>query len=76
MFCNYFDFSKWSQHTSNDGKGGENKNMSKRQITLGTWNEEPIEWIVLKEQDWRALVVSEDILFEQYFNSDYNNGNQ
>lgn len=50
--------------------------MSKRQITLGTWNEEPIEWIVLKEQDGRALVVSEDILFEQYFNSDYNNGNQ
>ena len=61
---------------TNDGKGGENKNMSKRQITLGTWNEEPIEWIVLKEQDGRALVVSEDILFEQYFNSDYNNGNQ
>ena len=27
-----------SQHTSNDSKGGENKNMSKRQITLGTWN--------------------------------------
>lgn len=27
----------------------EDKNMSGRSITLGTWNGNPIEWLVLKE---------------------------
>ena len=48
-FVNALNSILLSQYTSNDDKGGENKNMSKRQITLGTWNEKHIEWIILKE---------------------------
>lgn len=32
--------------------------MSKRIITLGTWESEPIEWLVLKEEGFATLVVS------------------
>lgn len=28
----------------------EDKNMSRRSITLGTWDGKPIEWLVLKEE--------------------------
>lgn len=65
-----------SQHTFNDGKGGENKNMSKRQITLGTWDGSPIQWIVLKEQDGKALCISKNILFSRCFNSNRSDGHQ
>lgn len=49
--------------------------MSKRVITLGTWNGNPIEWIVLKEDDFSALVVSKNVLFTSRFNSNYNDWN-
>lgn len=54
-----------SQHTSNDSKGGENKNMSKRQIILGNWNEKHIEWIILKEFVY--------VCFVRYDNGDFRN---
>ena len=31
--------------------------MAKRTITLGKWNDKPIEWIVLKEEDFGTLVI-------------------
>ena len=37
--------------------------MSKRIITLGKWNDNPIEWIVLKEENNNALVISRLALF-------------
>lgn len=49
--------------------------MSKRVITLGTWNGNPIEWIVLKEDDFSALVVSKNILFTRRFDPNYNDWN-
>lgn len=47
--------------------------MSKRVITLGTWNGNPIEWIVLKEDDFSALVVSKNVLFTKRFDSGRSN---
>lgn len=46
--------------------------MSKRVITLGTWNGNPIEWIVLKEDDFSALVVSKNVLFTRKFDPSSN----
>lgn len=43
--------------------------MEKRTITFGTWNNVPIEWIVLKEDDFKMLVVSENGLFKAEFNN-------
>ena len=37
--------------------------MSKRIITLGKWENKPIEWIVLKEENNNALVISRLALF-------------
>lgn len=37
--------------------------MSKRIITLGTWDGKPIEWIVLKEESFGTLVFSRLALF-------------
>ena len=37
--------------------------MSKRIITLGKWENKPIEWIVLKEENNNALVISRLPLF-------------
>ena len=34
--------------------------MSRRTITLGTWEGQPIEWLVLKEESYGTLVISED----------------
>ena len=39
--------------------------MSKRQITLGTWNEKHIEWIILKEFVY--------VCFVRYDNGDFRN---
>lgn len=49
--------------------------MSKRVITLGTWDENPIEWIVLKEDDFSALVVSKNVLFTRKFDPSSNDWN-
>lgn len=49
--------------------------MSKRVITLGTWNGNPIEWIVLKEDDFSALVVSKNVLFTRRFDPSSNDWN-
>lgn len=46
--------------------------MSKRIITLGTWEGKPIEWLVLKEEGFATLVVSKNILFNHYFDSNVN----
>lgn len=49
--------------------------MSKRVITLGSWNGNPIEWIVLKEDDFSALVVSKNVLFTRIFDPNSNDWN-
>ena len=51
--------------------------MSKRIITLGTWDGKPIEWIVLKEESFGTLVLSKNILFTRRFDKYRNhNGNK
>lgn len=45
--------------------------MSKRIVTLGTWDGKPIQWIVLKENKLGSVVISKDGLFQSRF--DYNN---
>lgn len=47
--------------------------MSKRMITLGKWNDTPIEWIVLKEESFGVLVISKGSIGDFQFNSN-NNG--
>jgi hypothetical protein len=37
--------------------------MSKRIITLGTWDDKPIEWYVVKEEKYRKLLFSRLALF-------------
>lgn len=49
--------------------------MSKRTIKLGTWNDKPIEWIVLKEESFGTLVISKDLLFTCCFNRNRSDGN-
>ena len=49
--------------------------MAKRTITLGKWNDKPIEWIVLKEEDFGTLVISKDLLFTCCFNRNRSDGN-
>lgn len=46
--------------------------MSKRIITLGTWESEPIEWLVLKEEGFASLVVSKYNLFTISFSNSSN----
>lgn len=50
--------------------------MRKQIIKLGTWDGKPIEWIVLKEDGFKALVISKFPLFTSAFNNSRNNGNQ
>ena len=45
--------------------------MSKRIVTLGTWDGKPIKWIVLKESKLGSVVISKDGLFKMPF--DYKN---
>ncbi|MDD6826232.1 MAG: DUF6273 domain-containing protein [Oscillospiraceae bacterium] len=47
--------------------------MSKRIITLGTWDGKPIEWVVIREESFAILVVSKNILMNMCFNQ--NRGN-
>ncbi len=37
--------------------------MGKRSIILGTWEDKPIEWMVLKQEAFWTLVVSKRVLF-------------
>ena len=46
--------------------------MSKRIVTLGTWDGTPIQWIVLKENKLGSVVISKDCLFKMPFDA---NGN-
>ena len=43
--------------------------MSKRIVTLGTWDGTPIQWIVLKESKLGSVVISKDGLFQRKFDS-------
>lgn len=43
--------------------------MSKRIVTLGTWDGTPIQWIVLKESKLGSVVISKDVLFRSQFDS-------
>lgn len=43
--------------------------MSKRIVTLGTWDGKPIQWIVLKESKLGSVVISKDVLFTREFDS-------
>ncbi len=44
--------------------------MSKRIITLGTWDGKPIEWIVMKEESFGTLVLCMDAIC--YMNLSWN----
>lgn len=50
--------------------------MSRRSITLGTWDGKPIEWLVLKEEGLATLVISRYPLLSHKFNENTNNGNR
>lgn len=50
--------------------------MSKQIIKLGMWDGKPIEWIVLKEDGFKALVISKYPLFSCRYNDNKSNGNQ
>lgn len=47
--------------------------MSRRSITLGTWDGKPIEWLVLKEEGLATLVISRYTLFSRCFDNNNNN---
>lgn len=47
--------------------------MSRRSITLGTWNGKPIEWLVLKEEGLATLVISKDTIGKYYFDGNSSN---
>lgn len=47
--------------------------MSGRSITLGTWNGNPIEWLVLKEEGFATLVISKDTIGKYHFDGDSSN---
>lgn len=49
--------------------------MSKRIITLGTWEGKSIEWLVLKEEGFATFCVSKIVLFTYCYNGDANKGN-
>lgn len=44
-------------------------------ITLGTWEDEPVKWLVLKEDTTSYFCVSEDALFNHCFNDNSIKGN-
>lgn len=49
--------------------------MSKRTITLGKWNNKPIEWVVLKKESFGTLVISKWEIDRRVFNSNSNDNN-
>ena len=44
--------------------------MSRRTITLGTWEGQPIEWLVLKEESFGTLVICKRNIGTHKFNYD------
>lgn len=50
--------------------------MSKRVITFGQWDGKPIQWLVLKEDEFKTFVVSKYPLFAHCFNEDSSDGNR
>ena len=49
--------------------------MSRRIIKLGTWENKPMEWIVLKEEDFGTLVLSAESIGGYKFDSNSSNNN-
>lgn len=49
--------------------------MSKRTITLGKWNGQPIKWVVLKKESFGTLVISKWEIDRSSFNSNNNDNN-
>lgn len=50
--------------------------MSKRVITLGTWDGKPIEWLVLKEEGFATLVFAKNVIQRDVkFNDNNSNKN-
>ena len=47
--------------------------MSRRSITLGTWDGKPIEWLVLKEERLATLVISKDTIGSYLFDGNSSN---
>lgn len=47
--------------------------MSKRIITLGKWNDNPIEWVVLNEEKYGTLVISKWSVGARRFDSSSSN---
>ena len=41
--------------------------MSKRIIKFGKWNDKPIEWEILKENDFEILVISREGIERKIF---------
>ena len=48
--------------------------MSKRVITLGTWDGKPIKWLVLKEKGFATFCISKEIIFKHCYNDNKNKG--
>lgn len=44
--------------------------MAKKEILLGTWNDNPLRWVVLKEDDFSMLVICEESIGTRQFNGD------
>ena len=49
--------------------------MSKRIITLGTWEGKPIDWVVLNEDEFSFLVISRYEIDKRYFDNSSSNNN-
>lgn len=49
--------------------------MSKRIITLGTWEGKPIEWVVLSEDEFSTLVISRYEIARRCFDNNSSNNN-
>lgn len=49
--------------------------MSRRIIKLGTWENKPMEWIVLKVEDFGTLVLSAKSIGQRAFDSNSSNNN-
>lgn len=56
-------------------KSHEEEKMSKRVITFGTWGNQPIKWLVLKEEKFKTLLISTEGLFDCQYNSSTSKGN-
>ena len=43
--------------------------MGKRSFQFGTWNDKPIEWEVLKEDDFKTMVITREAIGKRTFSS-------